>query len=185
MQLPTGHEEMFRPELMKPGSVPMWGPFQGESSWLAAPYIEQLNVPTVQLVRNPLDTVRSLVGIGMFEGGNPAEPYLAFAEEQLGMDLRSLPAVEAASTFIVEWSKLIERHNVPRFRVEDLKDPEVLGSLVQVLLKGVRPDRAKIIEATQNVPTDVNSRPRDESITWDDVTPELRDLAEAWGYAID
>lgn len=190
VQLATGHEAVFNPGTLRElrsELAPQWDAYRGEASWMAAPFLghpEIKPLPTVQLVRNPLDIVRSLVGMGFFKGG-VHEPYLAYAEQTLGIKLREMDYTEAACTFIVKWTEMIEAHNLPRFRVEDLEDPNVFWEMLKVLLEGATPDKSKIIEAVATTPKNVNSRPRDESVTWDDVTPELRDLAKRWGYEVE
>ena len=186
--IPVGHEEIFNPKNIM-AETTEWGDYRGESSWLAAPFIESLNVPTVQLVRNPLETLRSLVGIGFLARTNPGhEPYENFVLETLGTtalyatDDRD-EIIRRCVDFMYEWSALIEGFDVPRWRVEDLQDITIANELVMHLI-GKRLDRAKIDKAIKEVATDENHRRRDEDIAWADGGERLAELAERWGYEV-
>jgi hypothetical protein len=63
-----GHEELFTPHTSGP---PAFGERQGDSSWLAAPFLPGLPEGCVVLhqVRNPLEVLRSFLGIQMFDDG--------------------------------------------------------------------------------------------------------------------
>ena len=184
--IPVGHEAVFNPKNIAAGNTG-WGDYRGEASWLAAPSLP-LNVPTVQLVRNPLETLRSLVGIGFFGRTNPGhKDYEDYAFEALGStnfqptdDRQEI--IDRCVDFMYEWSAMIEAADVQRFRVEDLTDINVLNDMI-LLLIGKRMDKAKIDEAIKDVATDVNTRRRDETITWEDGGGRLIELAERWGYA--
>lgn len=73
--VPCGHEAVFNPQ----GSG--WPDYlQGDASWVAACVPDQVDVPTVLLVRRPLDVVKSMVEIGFFtwDVDNPYhQPLLA------------------------------------------------------------------------------------------------------------
>jgi hypothetical protein len=63
--VPCGHEAVFTPYST---GFEGWGTAQGESSWLAVPFVEQLPAGTVVLhqVRHPAAVIGSLLAIGFF-----------------------------------------------------------------------------------------------------------------------
>ncbi len=81
------------------------------------------------------------------------------------------------------WSEMIEEHQHPRVRVEDLSDLTVTNDMMNHLI-GKRMDRAKIAGAIGEVDTNVNTRRRDEAVTWADGGERLAELAERWGYEV-
>lgn len=187
--IPTGHEDIFNPKNIAAGTTE-WKEYRGESSWLAAPFIESLDVPTIQLVRNPIETLRSLVGIGFLARTNEGhQPYEDFVLETLGTT--NLPPTDDRDEiirrnvdFMYEWSAIIEAASPLRFRVEDLQDLDVVNDLLNHVL-GKKVDRAKVHKAISEVATDENHRRRDEDVTWADGGERLAELAERWGYEVD
>lgn len=81
----TQHESVFSPYTT---AFEGWGPQPGESSWLAAPFIDQLPADSVVLhqVRDPGDVVQSLLGLHFFD------PHGSSARR----DVRSLAQVARA-----------------------------------------------------------------------------------------
>jgi hypothetical protein len=61
-----GHEALFTPNTT---AVPDFGDAQGDVSWLAAPFLADLPAGTVVVhqVREPLATIRSIVGVRVFQ----------------------------------------------------------------------------------------------------------------------
>src|SRR5262245_57962235 len=91
---PCGHERIFniwrilgldvRPEIGGDFRDPMTAFFQldakkGDASFLAIPYMDQLPEGTVVFhqVRNPLEVIRSLMGMRFFSDSYIPSPYLA------------------------------------------------------------------------------------------------------------
>lgn len=81
----TEHETVFSPYAE---TFAGWGAAPGESSWLAAPFIDRLPAGTVVLhqVRHPVDVIRSLLGVHFFDQTGT----------QLRRDARSLAQVARA-----------------------------------------------------------------------------------------
>lgn len=81
----TGHETVFSPYTE---TFAGWGAAPGESSWLAAPFIDRLPPGTVVLhqVRRPVDVIQSLLGVHFFDQTGT----------QLRRDARSLAQVVRA-----------------------------------------------------------------------------------------
>lgn len=192
LHIPTGHEVVFNPQkIFEAGGIPDWEYNRGESSWLVAPFLGDLAMPGVHLVRNPLEVVRSMMGIGFFDRTNPGHKvYEDFAMAGVGEDWDAPPLDEAehldrVCAFIVRWNEMIESHGLARFRIEDLTDDiETVRDMTNALGCG-KPDRNKVEKALKDTGNKTNSRPRNEKITWQDVTPTLRELAERYGYEVD
>ena len=167
-----------------------WNGWRGDASWMAATLIGSLgDVPTVQLVRNPLDTLRSLVGIAFLGLTRPGHrPY----EDHVNRTLRwKMEPTRARDTliarnglFITHWSDLIEAHRLPRHRIEDITThPGQLRVIITDLTGDTSLSTSALSAAIANTPG-IRSRDRDDTITGDDA-PALRPLAERWGYTTD
>jgi len=120
-----GHEHAFRLQGMTRARHKM-AELDADSSWLAVPFlghVDMAGVKVVHLVRDPKDTIDSMLAMGFFvdayvDYGKFAHRYLAGLEEFGG----PLPK---AAYFWVGWNTLVEPFAVMRHRVED--DPrEVL-----------------------------------------------------------
>jgi len=112
------HEEVLNPHNIEAFTLKELIPklHQGEASWLAAPYVEQLKnyYPIIHLVRHPLAVINSLMGIGFWtETGH--EPYRNFIMKHLP----SMPKdpLEKSLYYWYHWNKQLAGH--PRIRIED------------------------------------------------------------------
>lgn len=202
---PCGHERVFEidrvAELEQPeASFASRRGFVGDSSFLAAPYLERLPAGTVVLhqLRDPIDVIRSHLGIRFFT--EPFEPsvylaenhpeFLAFVERHCPEVFRETGEVARCMRYWVSWNRMVERAEeieglrYYRYRVEDM-DRELLRTIV-AMLDGRRGDH-ELDAALASVPSAVNARVRDESATWDalpvdDLRGELERLSERYGY---
>jgi hypothetical protein len=92
-----------------------------ESSWLAAPFVDDLqskfsDLLAVHLVRHPRDTIASLMTMQFF---SRPSPYRDFARRHLpGLAQYDDPLAKAAY-FYVAWNRMIQEHNLPVARLED------------------------------------------------------------------
>jgi hypothetical protein len=195
-----GHEEIFTPETT---SVPDFGDAQGDVSWLAAPFLSDLPTGTVVVhqLREPMATIRSIVGVRLFQ----TEPHalmqlryrlqhyhVRFARPILNprfvrfADLHcpglfELPdEVSRTAAYWVRWHRLIEsvkdRSDLvyERVRVEDLDD-ERLARLDRLLGGSSTPDLAAQVRAELGVNT---HRARQVgALTLDDIGHEPTRLA--------
>ncbi len=176
----TGHEMVFGPRSVG------WGNRRGETSWMALPKLETIrelgdDVPqphVAHLIRNPLHVVRSLMGIGFFDDDpNPGHrPYLKYLP-----DVDGDTPLERACRFVVEWNERCEQIADTRLIVETMTGDDLLP-VVQAAGGFHHP--LEIQHKIDAAPTTINSRPRDETITWADVTAKLRDQAVRYGYDI-
>ncbi len=117
MGLQCGHETYYNLHLQQPENKNegIWG----DSSWLAVPFIKYLPSGTIVLhqIRNPWDTIASLVGLGWFGPADELDPgedgYLGFAiafaqghMPYLGSDMDQ--HVNRAAAFWMVWHMMIE-----------------------------------------------------------------------------
>jgi hypothetical protein len=174
----VGHEVGYTPGQHE------WGPFRGESSWLAVPWLEELSaagVYVLHVVRHPVDVINSLVTFGAFSGRDVSNPYRQFVLKHypiLGEDLAG-GDFELACRFWVEWNRRIERYANARVRIEDVTGADLVPML--------RHGDAMLSAATMDqylaaTPSDVNHRGDTATYEWDDLPGDVRELAAAYGY---
>lgn len=203
--IPCGHEALFNVHRLRPGGSappPDYSRWAGEASFLAAPFLEALPRETLVLhqLRNPLDVVRSHMGIRFF--ADRREPSIHLAENHadfLHVIRRSAPDVflerdecTRCAVYWVRWNQIVERSarrarlDYVRYRLEDLDAP-----LLETLLArmGAEVTRDRIEDVLSRVPHDVNHRSRDESVTFDRVRTgssrkALCALARRYGYPL-
>lgn len=200
LHTPCGHEETFNPKRIGQagGKNPPWSPHRGEASWMAVPFMDQWEVPTAHIVRNPLEVIRSMVGIKWLDKSGLHGDYEQIAlqvMEQIGIDeIKDWEEtddrdelIHRACVFLACWTQLIANHGHPWWRVEDVRDDEDVAAEVYAHLTGNEMDRSKVRASLQKIANEgpVNSRPRQEDITWDDLPPSILELAEHYGYETD
>jgi GT2 family glycosyltransferase len=180
LQISCGHELIYRPD----GPIP-WANARGDSSWMAAPhlqdfYTEHPEGTVVHLLRNPLDVINSLVGIGFFDDTQRAAhgPYRDYAEQHCPQAFLPNSPAERAATFVVDWNRRIEPWAKLRAKVEDLT-PQAVQTIAQTV--GSDPALLFVEKQLATVPTDLNHRPR-AALGWDDVPDRVRHLAVEYGY---
>lgn len=171
-----GHEAWFTPA----GKVV--NPFlRGDSSWMAAPYLENFSGYVLQVVREPLATVNSLLGILLFDEEHDSEavqPYRDFTKRHAPDVWEHDGPVERAMAWYVKWNRMIEPWAHQRVRVEDVTGDD-LYDLVRYA--GAHHAPWEIQRNMDQVPKDINSRPRTE-LSWDDLPAgELKDELERIG----
>jgi hypothetical protein len=180
--VPCGHEQVYRPV----GSQE-WGWLRGESSWLAAPYLDRFNGHVVQLVRHPLAVIGSLVGIGFFndELSDTHGPYRAYVDHRMNgkPEWADLDETEKAMLFVHYWNRSIEPHADQLIRVEDVT-PEDLVVIARAA--GANHSPIDFHQALADVPTNINTRNHTQ-IGWDDLPDgklktRLREQAKRYGY---
>ena len=189
MDFPTGHEYVFNPPHMAIKQYDFDPEVPGESSWMGAGVLDELDMPVVHLVRNPIHTLRSLVGIWWLSGRHPSglrAKYENYAMTRLGS-----PSYDASDdrqviikrnvAFMWKWTIMIEQHDTLLVRVEDLsRKPSVAYEMIDYLVDEDVEGR----DLPRMLTTNVNHRPRDEGVTWNDAGWKLAELAEKWGYHV-
>jgi len=200
-----GHERVFNILRVVDGSV-LPAPFRGhedrdgDSSWLAAPYLGSLPPGSVVLhqVRHPLEVTRSHLGIRYFADPMVLSMYLADNHHDfLDVVRRFTPAalsspdeLDRCIAYWVEWNRLAERAATMndivyvRYRVEEMT-PGLFRRLVRLVDSG-RDDHL-LDRVVESVPRTVNTRPRAPALDWAALpdTPLKREaarMARSYGY---
>jgi len=92
--------------------------WQADSSWLAVPFLDCLTgVKVVHLVRNPKDTINSMVNCRLFE--RPGFPYARWLRHYLPSVDDYEEVADKAAHWYIEWNKCIEPFADVFHRVED------------------------------------------------------------------
>lgn len=161
-----GHENVFtRHGLMDPRENII-----GDSSWGAAPFLDEFHGVVLHQVRHPLSVFNSMMG------SPPADrrPYID----------TKCPQEIAAMRIYVGWNRMCE-HGSPyvRYQVEELT-PELVCGLCYIVGKEVSLSLAK--KALKEIPKNVNSKPR-ANYTWDELPDcmekkELFKMGQRYGY---
>jgi hypothetical protein len=147
----------------------------GTSSWLSVPFLPKLPRETLVLhqVRNPLRTINSLILTHNYHHGKGRD--MGFLREHFQAKT-NCPEAE----FWREWHLLIEPFAVFRYQVERLPIKRILKLL------GYERSDDEIAFALASVPTNFHtSGDVKQVLRWNDLLPEVRDLATAYGYTKD
>lgn len=172
-QVPCGHEAVYGPD--GPGD---WGNIRADSSWMAAPHLKEFSGTVVHLLRNPLDVVNSLVGIGFFDPNVDHGAYRDYAKRWCPQAFQTADPVVAAASFVVEWGRMIEPYANLTWKVEELNAEQIRGLLLNV---GGSPALPFIEKGIGKVPKDVNHRRR-AGLAWGDMPDFLACYAQEIGY---
>ena len=136
--LNVGHEKYWRPRGRKKLGL------DGDVSWLALPAIEAADWagPVVHVVRNPVDVVRSLVGIGFFAGTDKRDRngwFRGFALKH-EPELANMDPLTAAVEWWARWNARCAAVADLTVKVEELADR--LGDVFGVIGHPVRNEDA-------------------------------------------
>ena len=138
MGWPCGHEAVFGPEGMERARRILLGkerpensqisrngtilsdqaPLVGDSSYMAAPFLSELDTTVIHVVRNPINVVASLVG-GVFRNFSGAEPvhfedapdhilYESFIYRHLPELSEDMTQLDRGCLFYLRWNEMIE-----------------------------------------------------------------------------
>ncbi len=181
---PCGHEAVFDPYR----HVPDFGMAQGDSSWLSVPFLDDLPDHAVifHQVRDPVDVLRSLVGIRMLTAPSP---YLDFIGVHHPEVLDQPDELSRCIAYWVTWNAEVARHAdgarpYVRYRLEDAT-PALLAQLASLV--GGRLDDREAEARLAVVPHRYNARRRDESIVGSslpagELTARMWAMAAEFGY---
>jgi hypothetical protein len=177
------HERWFTPwavimEAYRSNDIP-WG----DSSWLAAPFIEMLPEDTkvFHVVREPLNTLNSVIGTGQIDW---PDDYRTFIARHCWSDENYWPADVGrdAQTFWVRWNQMIEQSGrvSRRFQIEEV--PSIITEIVSTI--GAPVTGEALARALDRVPTDVNTRKHRAAVqlTRADLTADCVEMARRYGY---
>jgi len=186
-----GHEVLFEVERLERDVPPDWPEdVWGESSWLAAPFLERLPAGTVVLhqVRHPLAVVRSFARQNFF---GRRHPWRSFAVRHCP-EFEEHPPLAACFLYWLRWNELVQRaETLPglsyfRYRIEDVDD--VLARVLREI--GCAPpveQVARELGALSRTHNTAGDRCVDWRVGWDYFADHpgmepLLELAHAYGY---
>jgi hypothetical protein len=199
------HERVFNISRLSNHEGPLetlrfWDEDVGESSFLAVPYLDRLpdGMKVFHQVRHPVEVIRSHLGLRFFAPVYQPSEDLAFNHPEIlrVIDICCPEVLHDADEllrcmrFWTYWNRAIEEKaeleqlSYFRYRVEDMGLP-LLREIVDRI--GGTDDRTVLESALADVSTSTNSKPRDESVGWDELPEgaekdELRALARRYGY---
>jgi hypothetical protein len=205
---PCGHERIFniwRIFRIEGFSDPMTAFFeqdakQGDASFLSIPYLDQLPAGTLILhqIRNPLDVIRSHMGMRFFADPYVPNIYLAKEHPQILEFLRShRPVILEAGSEILRcmrywyhWNRFAERARENssvmyiRYRVEEI-DMGLLRTVLERMDPGYNEERCR--QALNSINKNTNTRRRDTTWTWDNLPSgedkdQILELSRSYGY---
>ena len=176
--IPCGHEQIFRPEGPRG-----WAWYRADASFMAVPYLPIFDGPVFHVVRDPLTTINSMVGLGWFDDAvNIHELFRPFQRLYCPSAWEDDEPLDRTIAFYIDWNRKIEPFPTARFRLEHIGEEE-LGVMVEA--GDGRPDW--IPEVLEKVPRNLNTHMRAD-LSWDDLLSrrrgeELADLAGEYGYS--
>ncbi len=121
--IPIGHEMFF--------GMPGHGYFpknaQGDSSWMAVPFIHNFDATVIHIVRNPIDNISSLLHRDTFSDDRMKNSIYTFFKRIRLPDLLRWDGMDRYLAFYLAWNKQIDQVENVRVKLEDVvADPEPL-----------------------------------------------------------
>lgn len=165
---PCGHERFYRP------TGPVYSPGQtqttreGDSSWLAVPFLPEAGVRVVHQTRAPVAVIASFLKLGFFheEHYSRHKRFVDFARRHF--DFSDDPTRSAARWYI-EWNEKCAAITDRQFRLEDFRNRiDRLGDWLG--LDAPLP--------TLDLPVDTNTKTARVDVLEDDLRERLRRLPE-------
>ena len=173
---------------------------QGDASFISIPYLDQLPEGTVVLhqTRNPLDVIRSHMGMRFFADPYVPSMYLANEHPQILEFLRRhCPVILEADTEVGRcmrywyyWNRIAENAQANsrliylRYSVE-----EIDIALLKRILHMIASDNPEpnLQDALDLISKNTNTRPRDASWNWDNLPSgedkdQILNLSHQYGY---
>ena len=117
VQIPCGHEKIYTIFGINP-----WGnDIKGDSSWMAAGYLDQIDFNDVAVfhqVRHPLKMVATFADSGQW---HPLGDYEKWQMERCSLMKKYIDPVDIAAACWIDWNGLIMKYPVAkRYRVRDV-----------------------------------------------------------------
>jgi len=160
---------------------------EGDSSWLAAPWLSCLvdEVVVFHQTRHPVSQIRSAVRTRI-RYPYPRIRYERFMVQHCSALPMNMGVLDFYKTYWYYWNQLIEESGrvTKRYRIEDM-GVELLQSILDLI--GVTLDERVLQKALTSVPTNYNTRPRvtresDTSITWGTLPLTVTTMGRKYGY---
>jgi hypothetical protein len=174
-----GHEKVFGPAQALGVQPLAWDGADGDSSYLAVPFLPVDDAVVLHQVRHPLGFARSILGTAFLSDHRRGKPFPAVVERYAPEVYEPERQPERAALMWTIWNTMAEAHADITYRVEDL-DMALLMRLSALLELDISEDQAA--QALDQVPKDTNRRTRWEKVTWARIAPIVADLAAHYGY---
>ena len=175
--LGADHEEVFHHGqddgslLLRPGGAAI------EVSWYATPWLEMLSMPTVQLVRHPLLTIRTVAAMAEWRSSMLHQATFRRFTPAV-FDYENDPVLWSAR-FWLDWNILAEKAS-QRWNIHHLDHTRLARLLTRAGAK-----QRGLAERLENTPKDVSSRRHAHPpLAWEDLGPmksEVYDRAIKYG----
>lgn len=128
LELSIASRRQFNPVTEQSQTVSEWvnpSEIVAESSYMAAPFLEEITCPVIHVVRHPVKVVRSFCDyIGYFQTQNSGNTYERFMYRYVPDLKLDMPQYDRGCLYYVLWNEMIERHESALFhRVEDGSEP--------------------------------------------------------------
>lgn len=118
---PCGHERFYRPSGPLYASSATKVSLEGDSSWLAVPFLPDLDIRVVHQTRAPLLVIQSFLKLGFFHPEHYARHrrYVDFAKNYFEF---SDDPIRSAARWWIEWNQKCIEITDKQFRLEDFYD---------------------------------------------------------------
>ena len=177
--LRIGHEKVFGIREGLGSRDPRWKKWEGDVSWLAAPFLPVEDTVVLHQVRHPLEFVRSTVGFGFLSDERAELPFPQVVRRHAPEVYEPGSEVERGATMWRVWNARVAPHADFTYRLEEFDLPLLLR-MCELIELDVSTERAA--QAFGEVPTTINQRARDESIPWEAIAPIVGDAVAQFGY---
>jgi hypothetical protein len=174
-----GHEKVYGIEQAWDGRPVDWSGADGDSSYLAVPFLPIDDAVVLHQVRNPLEYARSVVGVNFLGKERRGKPFAAVVERHAPEVYEPDDPIQRAGVLWRVWNTQAEANADITYRIEDL-DVALLMSLAELIELDITQDQA--IEALAGLSKTTNQRVRHESVQWDHIAPIVGDLAAHYAY---
>jgi hypothetical protein len=173
------HEKVFGVAQAMGDQPVNWDSAEGDSSFLAVPFLPVDDTVVLHQVRHPLEFARSIVGTALLADHRRDKPFPSAIARHAPEIYEADRTPERAALMWTIWNKRAEAHADITYRIEDL-DPALLMRLCELVELDISEDQAAL--ALDQVPKDTNRRNRWEKVTWARIAPIAADLAAHYGY---
>ena len=177
--IPIGHEMFFG----MPGHGYYPTNAQGDSSWMAVPFIHNFDATVIHIVRNPIDNIASLIHRETFNSEREKSSIYTFFKTIRLPSLSRFEGMDKYLAFYLDWNKEIDLVENVKVKMEDItKDPKpFLDEL------GIQYDTEKLFNKKYNASN--NPTPNLALDNFSTCNPELLDkfirLSKAYGYDLE
>lgn len=165
---PCGHEQFYRPTgpLYRKSEVTI--ATEGDSSWLAVPYLPETGIRVVHQTRAPLLVIRSFLKLGFFhdEHYSRHKRFVDFAK--VHFDFSNDP-LQSAMRWWIEWNEKCQKITDQHFRLEDFHDT------TEQLSEWLGFDKPL---PSLSLPTDTNTKQSLIEISIDEISVKIQEYPE-------